>query len=183
MTKAMFFIDGSNIFRVTCDLSKEKGDPEYYTNFIKMREVVTNLMNVQAPIDVIKTSFFAAKPAEMADEQCAFYQRLQYMGIRVHLVELQNTPIGYKEKELDVYLTCEVLKMAHHDAFDVAVLVTHDQDFIPLIRALHDQGKRVIIVGYKTKIARRLIMEADQFVDLTPHWDHLRVGKHEAKVD
>lgn len=42
-------------------------------------------------------------------------------------------------------MALEVLQIALDDKIDIAVLITGDGDFIPLVRALMKQGKRVLL--------------------------------------
>jgi len=42
-------------------------------------------------------------------------------------------------------MALEVLQIALDDKIDLAVLVTGDGDFIPLVRALMKEGKRVLL--------------------------------------
>jgi uncharacterized LabA/DUF88 family protein len=62
-------------------------------------------------------------------------------------VELKFTHNNHEqnEKGVDVKMALEVLQVALDDKIDIAVLITGDGDFIPLVRALMKQGKRVLL--------------------------------------
>lgn len=51
------------------------------------------------------------------------------------------------QKGIDVELALDVLDLAHHDRFDICVLITGDADFVPLVRKLTALGKQVLL-GY-----------------------------------
>lgn len=62
-------------------------------------------------------------------------------------VELKFTHNNHEqnEKGVDVKMALDVLQIALDDKIDIAVLITGDGDFIPLVRALMKQGKRVLL--------------------------------------
>lgn len=65
-------------------------------------------------------------------------------------VELKFTHNNHEqaEKGVDVKMALEVLQVALDDKIDIAVLITGDGDFIPLVRALMKQGKRVLLLYF-----------------------------------
>jgi len=52
------------------------------------------------------------------------------------------------EKGIDTGLVTDLLKQAWEDAFDTAVLVSTDADFIPAVEFVQEKGKRVIQAGF-----------------------------------
>lgn len=76
-------------------------------------------------------------------------------------IQIQNTPVQetlkgdgedtwYKlaQKGVDVELAIDVLEAAHQDRYDVAVLITGDADFVPLIRRITSLGKQALIAHF-----------------------------------
>src|SRR5207237_4389463 len=53
------------------------------------------------------------------------------------------------EKGTDVALAVDALQVGLDGKIDIAVLVTGDGDFVPLVRALNKQGVRVLGVYFK----------------------------------
>jgi uncharacterized LabA/DUF88 family protein len=78
------------------------------------------------------------------------------------------------EKGVDVALTVDALQVGLAGNMDVAVLVTGDGDFVPLVRALNKQGVRVLAAyfefeakdGGKSFINDRLLAAANYAVDI-----------------
>jgi uncharacterized LabA/DUF88 family protein len=66
-------------------------------------------------------------------------------------MEIKNVPMSEskKEKGIDVYMAVETLQIGLDDKIDVAVLITGDGDFVPLVRALMKNGIRVVIAHFK----------------------------------
>jgi uncharacterized LabA/DUF88 family protein len=66
---------------------------------------------------------------------------------RRHGVGDQAPRYELSQKGIDVELALDVLDLAHHDRFDICVLITGDADFVPLVRKLTALGKQVLL-GY-----------------------------------
>ena len=62
-------------------------------------------------------------------------------------IEPKNVPMSESqgEKGIDVYMAVETLQIGLDDKIDVAVLVTGDGDFVPLVRALMKNGVKVLV--------------------------------------
>ena len=56
--------------------------------------------------------------------------------------------VGTEEKGVDTAIATDMIKLAWADAYDIAVLVTSDADFIPAVEFLDQKGKRVIQAGF-----------------------------------
>ncbi|MCI0564397.1 MAG: NYN domain-containing protein, partial [Nitrososphaera sp.] len=52
------------------------------------------------------------------------------------------------QKGVDVQLALDVLDYAHEDRYDVAVLVTGDSDFVPLVRRITSLNKQVLLAYF-----------------------------------
>ena len=80
-------------------------------------------------------------------------------GITTHYLPVKETPkpgaaedeVQYKlaQKGVDVELAIDVLDSAHEDRYDVAVLVTGDSDFVPLVRRITSLNKQALIAHFE----------------------------------
>jgi uncharacterized LabA/DUF88 family protein len=89
-----------------------------------------------------------------------------------------------KEKAVDVKLATDMIMLK--DIYDLAIIVTGDQDYVPAAKVIKDCGKRVVNVAFMTRSgtllpggARRLNQVTDwsfdiPFSDLS---DHLQIGQ------
>ena len=87
-----------------------------------------------------------------------------------------SLPMSQKlgEKGVDVALAVDALQVGLGRMIDVAILVTGDGDFVPLVRALNKQGVRVLAAyfafeakdGGKSFINERLLASANYAVDI-----------------
>jgi len=99
------------------------------------------------------------------------YHDLMHAG-----VEPKYLPMSEKlgEKGVDVALAVDALQTGLDGKIDIAVLVTGDGDFVPLVRALNKQGVRVLAAyfeftdknGGKSFINDRLLAAANYAVDI-----------------
>ena len=58
------------------------------------------------------------------------------------------------EKAVDVKLATDLIKL--RDIYDVAVIVSGDQDYVPAVDAIKDSGKHTVNVAFQTEIGRLL---------------------------
>ncbi len=109
------------------------------------------------------------------DEQLRFdrnlYHDLMHAGI-----EPKYLPVSQQEKEkgTDIAMAVDALQVGLDGKIDIAVLVTGDGDFVPLVRALNKQGIRVLAAyfeyddgkGNKNFINERLLNSCNYAVDI-----------------
>jgi uncharacterized LabA/DUF88 family protein len=62
---------------------------------------------------------------------------------------------------MDMELAVDMLTQAH--SLDVVVLASGDSDFVRLVRAVQNLGKRVEVIAFQDRIGFDLIKEADSF--------------------
>ncbi len=62
--------------------------------------------------------------------------------------DLFTQKIG-KEKAVDVKLASDLITLK--DIYDIAIIVTGDQDYVPAVEVVKDCGKRVVNVAFKTR--------------------------------
>lgn len=74
----------------------------------------------------------------------------------------------YVEKGVDVELSLDMLCRYLAGEYDIAVLVTHDSDFLPAIDAVRRAGGRVELVAFPLHTATELVRAVDAFRPLQP---------------
>ena len=115
--------------------------------------------------------------------RCYYYTGVKGDDDKLHMVSTSLRQLGFdaqvfkrskpeqRTKAVDISLATEILGLAHQEAFDIALLVAGDQDYVPLVRAVKRTGKRVFIsffTGYPDAgLSDELKLEADLFLDLT----------------
>lgn len=99
------------------------------------------------------------------------YHDLMHAGIDPKYLPMS---VEHGEKGIDVALAVDALQTGLDGKIDIAVLVTGDGDFVPLVRALNKQGVRVLAVyfkfetkdGKKSFINERLLAAVNYAVDV-----------------
>jgi len=117
---------------------------------------------------------FSSKDA--TEEQLRF-ERNRYHDLLHAGVEPKYLPMSQSqgEKGTDVALAVDALQTGLDEKIDVAVLVTGDGDFVPLVRTLNKQGIRVLAVyfdftdksGRKCFINERLLNCCNYSIDIS----------------
>lgn len=89
-----------------------------------------------------------------------------------------------REKAVDVKLASDMITL--ENIYDIAIIVSGDQDYVPAVEVLKDYGKRVVNVAFRTRGgrllpggARRLNQVTDWScdIDFLPLAEHLQLGQ------
>jgi uncharacterized LabA/DUF88 family protein len=111
-----------------------------------------------------------ATPEQLKSDR-NLHHDLMHAGIEPKYLPMSQTR---GEKGTDVALAVDALQVGLDDKIDIAVLVTGDGDFVPLVRALNKQGVRVLGAyfqyqtkdGYKSFCNERLQSVVNYAVDI-----------------
>lgn len=69
------------------------------------------------------------------------------------------------KNSVDMHLCIDMMKALYaYETIDTYVLITGDRDFIPLINAVRQQGKRTVVIGVAQATASHLAQAADEFL-------------------
>jgi uncharacterized LabA/DUF88 family protein len=66
------------------------------------------------------------------------------------------------EKKIDIKIAIDIVSLAYENAYDTAVLVSGDGDFVPVIKKLKDLKKNVELWAFKYSLANTLREEIKQ---------------------
>lgn len=164
--KSMAFIDYQN-FQINKKsfLTDNKSDT-FNIDFIKLATEVNERIAIKPTL--VKTFLFAPKPCEQLINVKSGYYRQYYnwlcgMKNKSYFEVIEGTqeirpisdsiPIDLnnystyttKEKGTDVNVAVNMLSKAYHNAYDVAILISGDTDYIPVVKELHNLGKTVVL--------------------------------------
>lgn len=100
---------------------------------------------------VCSTWFQGIKHSNQSESKHLEMERNRHVDLLNAGVDLKFMPMDHEQKEkgIDVIMALEVLQYALDDKMDIAVLITADGDFIPLVRSLMKQGKRVLLLYFE----------------------------------
>lgn len=144
------FIDTQNLYHSAKNLYKAR------VNFKEiLKAAVGGRKLIRAFAYVVRTK---------TGEERAFFGALSKLGIEMRVKDLQEYYDGMKKADWDVGLVIDAVRIASN--IDVAVLVSGDGDFIPLVEYLKNQGKRVEIIAFGKTTSSKLKESADEFLNL-----------------
>lgn len=158
--KLMIFIDGSNLFWAMDEYKKG-----YRLDMAKLIEELT------AGRDRIRTYYYASQKEPPIDKQTKFYDKLSYMGIQCSIKNLKHG----KEKGVDVALATEFLACGFKNNYDVAVIVSGDQDYANAVQEIKSNGKIVEIASFKRALGDDLHKLADKMILLDDIADKIKL--------
>lgn len=116
--------------------------------------------------DLVRGYWFDSYPPGEREEKQGFFTFLETNGFRVDATELGGVEGAYKEKEADIRLASELIARGFTDAYDVAVVVSGDKDFVRAIRYVQDQGKEVAVAAFEGTMSGVMRRTADEYVHL-----------------
>lgn len=181
MLKIMVFIDGTWLYLNKSRLSDVYGEESFHVDFGKLpqvlaQEVSERLGNID--VDVVRTYLFGSYAInfDIRDEDIVNRRREFFDMLREeHHYEVETYSINFrgrrirktdrdsrdtfepKEKCVDISLASSMMYYAAiPGAYDIAIAVIGDRDFIPMLQTVRRLGKRVAIASIKNSCAPEL---------------------------
>lgn len=71
-----------------------------------------------------------------------------------------------RSKRVDITLATEMLTHAHRKNYDIAVLVAGDEDYVPLVEAVQNEGRQVVLWALKNGLSTSLRKTCDHYWDI-----------------
>jgi uncharacterized LabA/DUF88 family protein len=144
MEQIIIFIDNSNIFKGFQKYSI-KADYEKLKNEIKKDRNLNNIFlyeGVVYPINPEKKKWY-----ENLSKNSGYVIKASFDKIA-----LNNT----FEKKIDIQIAIDIISLAYENAYDTAVLVSGDGDFVPVVKKVKKLGKNMELWAFKYSLANAL---------------------------
>jgi len=152
--KTICFIDNANIYHGQAD-NRWRIDWEKFIRFLEEKG------------EVWQTHFFASETDPPADGATAFYQFLkENLRWEVMLYTLGRRTLRckdcghehttYAEKGVDVGLATKMLMLAVNQAYETAILVSGDRDYIETVKHIKSRGLRVEVIAWRAGLSSDL---------------------------
>ncbi len=166
--KVAIFIDAGNMF--------------HGSNYLKVKINYKKLVNLlKRDRWLLRGYFYTGIPTadlnlpkeyrEQWKKQKNFLNELQNVGIKVKTMPLKRTPEGFIEKGIDILLATDMIVLAYNNAYDTAILVSGDSDYIPVVEMIQQLGKRVENASFKRTSSYELRKVCDDFILLDNYLD------------
>lgn len=80
------------------------------------------------------------------------------------ILDKMGDTITFVEKGIDVSMAVDMLRLAYHNGYDTAILVTGDADFVAAIEGVKDMGKHVENAYFREAKGYHIRMSSDKFI-------------------
>ena len=164
LKKLMIFIDGSNLSGGSARYAEKINDPDYEVDVFKL------LKRISRGYDLIRTYFYSstAQPQDIRSKTEQFWHQkmitLQTQLMR-HGVKVTNKlRQKNKEKGVDVALVTDFLMLGMREAFEVAIIVSGDQDYVNAIEAVQNMGRTVHIACFENSFPDEMYRYVDRYI-------------------
>ncbi|CAM9124767.1 unnamed protein product [Choristocarpus tenellus] len=120
-------------------------------------------------VEVVRTVVFSSAHESTPREsnRMQMFDAMRKLNFEVHM----STTTGVQEKCIDIALAVEMLHYATiPDAYDVAILVTGDKDFMPAMSRTRQKGRRVGLCSMRNSCNMDLLDPEAHILDLNPIW-------------
>ncbi len=155
------FVDVSNMYMSAQSLYKTNVDFKQVIN-----TAVADRKLMRAFAYVIETE---------GGKESDFISALEDMGYEVRTKPLQIFKGGAKKGDWDVGLAIDVVRLT--PLLDTVVLVSGDGDYVDLLEYLRGHGRRTEVMSFAQSASKRLIDEADEFIDMTTDKNRYLIGR------
>ncbi len=150
MERIIVFVDNSNIFKGFRKYNI-KVDYEALKNFIARGRDLKNIFLYEGVV------------YPMNPEKKKWYEELSNRSgyvIKASFNKIASS--GAIEKKIDIKIAIDIISYAYEDAYDTAVLVSGDGDFVPVIKKLKELERNVEVWAFKYSLANALLEEVEQ---------------------
>lgn len=155
--RVMVFVDGANLLWT----AKEwRGKLNFQVDVLKLIDTLVNNRFLVRPY------FYCGQSVPPENAQIKFFHKLRYSGVSVVTRPLKKIGDRWTEKGIDVALVTDLLRLAFRNVFDVAIIVSGDQDFAKAFEEVKRLGIRVEVASFNYAIGEETKMLADRFISL-----------------
>ena len=164
------FIDGSNLYNGLRENVES-------TRF-NLAELVHQLVRNRTLVRVYYFNAILTRDynEELREGQQRFFeslQRIPYVTVRYSRLHRRSDG-SLVEKGTDVAIVVEALSLAYDNAYDTALLVSGDGDYVELFEELKRRGKHVECAMFRNQSSGILIEHADMFHNLDElNWENI----------
>lgn len=142
MERVAIFIDGSNLYH---SLKK-------YKIKIRLEDLIKKL---ESKREIIKVYYYTALFNKNVNEEIhlkhkKFIEKLNkienFEVILCNLKEIKtkDNKSSFQIKGDDIHLATDLIRGVYEDKYDIAIIVSGDEDFIPAIKLVQEKGKKVV---------------------------------------
>src|SRR3990167_6552764 len=165
MERVSIFIDGSNLYHSIKALGNIKIDFEKLVRELSKNRILVNAFYYIAPLDITtnekkywKHQKFLAELEKISSFKVVLCTLRKYTK--------EDGSFGFEVKGDDVYLANDMLAGAYENLYDTAVLVSGDEDFMPIINTLKRLKKKTENAFFMSTSSKKLRKLCDKSINL-----------------
>jgi len=174
--RVSIFIDGSNLYHSLKKLNGAK---------INFEKLVNELVKDSQLVNV----FYYIAPLDISSDEERYWKHQKFLAelgkipsFNVVLCTLRKYPLkdgtfGFEVKGDDVFLANDLLVGAYENLFDTAILVSGDEDFIPVINTLKRLNKKTENAFFMSTSSKKLRKLCDKTTNLKNILDKIKLEK------
>ena len=171
--RVSIFIDGSNLYH---SLKGIKIDFEKLIKELTKDRILTNVFYYIAPLDITSNE-------EKYWKHQKFLAKLEKIpGFKVVLCTLRkhknkDETFSFDVKGDDVYLANDLLVGAYENLYDTAILVSGDEDFVPIINTLKKLNKKTENAFFTKTSSKKLRKLCNKVTNLSIVLNEIKLEK------
>lgn len=154
MNRVSFIIDGFNLYH---SVREDEADTDgQSTRWLDIKRLCTSYLHLFGKDATLASAhYFSAlarhlesRKPDVTQRHRSFLECLTASGVEVHLnrfkqrectcVHCKRTFAKHEEKETDVAIAVEILRLLHDDACDTVAIISGDTDIAPAVRAVQE---------------------------------------------
>jgi len=150
LNRIIIFIDNSNIFQ-----GFKKYDIK--ADYEKLKNLIARGRELQSIF------LYEGVVYPMSPEKKKWYKELSNRSGYVIKASFDKiASYGVVEKKVDINIAIDIVSFAYENAYDTAVLVSGDGDFVPVVKRVKELGKNMDVWAFKYSLANTLKEELGQ---------------------
>jgi uncharacterized LabA/DUF88 family protein len=165
--RAMLFIDGGYLSKNWHDKFKE-----YKIEYINLiRHLVSSMRDESLYLDLIRVYYYDARHDEISSSvnNGAILQQVKeqdYHELRFGRLK-KGSDEPKRQKGVDILLAIDMLSKAYENQYDIGLLLAGDDDFLDLVKAVKDAGKRIHGAYFPGHVSHELKESFDKRISLS----------------
>ena len=174
--RVSIFIDGSNLYHSLKKLNGVKIDFEKLVNTLSKDRILIYAFYYIAPLDITSNEKTYWKHQKfLAELEKIPKFKVVLCTLRKSLKEDGN--FSFEVKGDDVHLANDLLVGAYENLYDSAILVSGDEDFIPVIDTLKKLKKKTENAFFMPTSSKKLRKTCDKSINLKNIIDNIKLEK------
>jgi len=156
--KTVIFIDGSNFYHILKRLFPQQKPNNFnfekFVNYLSKDKELIKTYYYNAPLDITNDKEKYIKQQQFFDK-IKRIPKFNFVLCRMQK-RIINGKVIYEVKEDDIHLAVDMIRLAYKDYYNLAILISSDGDFVPVVQAVREINKKVENIGFENKFSYHL---------------------------